>query len=101
MVAEIKINIDSCLRTSSAEIEAFEERIEYGEKILDAEWEINKFDWYFLMVGDIEALIKHKDELNSGQINQLRDLVKRLKILKAYILQKGYEYPDVIEKVDI
>jgi hypothetical protein len=101
MAIEIKLRIKGVLAQIDTELENFEDRLEYSDEVLQDEWENAKYDWAILLIPGVERLLEPGTIFTDDQKNQLRDYVQRLKKIKSRILEKGYEYPEIIDQVEI
>lgn len=103
MVTTPTLNIDGILFQAEAELEEFEDCFKEGilYVYLGDVWIVNENDWLMLLVNGIESLYGHINELDDTQKNKLRGVVIRIKKIKAEILKQKYEYPIIIDQVEI
>lgn len=92
---------DKVLLAITSELDDFEERYNEGILIAEEEWNNWSYDWHGLFYSYISSLVNHSNELTNAQRVILIDLIKRTKELKKKILEKGYEYPEVVDRVEV
>lgn len=86
------------IRGIEAEIEDFEERYDYFSKDQWIEWSM---DWLQYLVLGVSSAIKEYDLLTDNQKARIKDAIRKLRILRPKIEEKGYEYPEILDKAPL